>query len=128
MDNQELEFEQIVHIVSDIMYIDYLEKMEIMTVDNYNVYINEYILSGNINTSWTGANTSVYQKRDWSDYVNSQLNFGGKLYYTSNKFMIQDKHRTWIVWYNRTLSDELKLGRLEQEVFDGTFVLRFVFG
>ena len=64
-----------------------------------------------------------FEQDCWSDYVNSQLNFGGKLYYTSNKFMIQDKHRTWIVWYNRTLSDELKLGRLEQEVFDGTWTM-----
>ena len=64
-----------------------------------------------------------FEQDCWNGYVNSQLAFGGKLYYTSNKFMIQDKHRTWIVWYNRTLSDELNLGRLEQEVFDGTWTI-----
>ena len=35
-------------------------------------YISEYILTGNVNTSWSwsGADTSLYQKRNWSNYVN----------------------------------------------------------
>ena len=35
-----------------------------------NGYISEYILTGNVNTSWSGADTSLYQKRNWSNYVN----------------------------------------------------------
>ena len=35
-----------------------------------NGYISEYILTGNVNTSWRGADTSIYQKRNWSNYVN----------------------------------------------------------
>ena len=34
-------------------------------------YISEYILTGNVNTSWSGAETSKYQKRNWSNYVNA---------------------------------------------------------
>ena len=59
----------------------------------------------------------------WNDYANEQLTFGGKLYYTTNKFLLEDKHRTWIVWYNRTLASELNIGYLEQEVFDGTWTI-----
>lgn len=59
----------------------------------------------------------------WNDYANKQLTFGGKLYYTTNKFLLEDKHRTWVVWYNRTLAAELGLGKLEQEVFDGTWTM-----
>ena len=33
-------------------------------------YINEYILTGNVNSNWSGADTSAYQKRNWSNYVN----------------------------------------------------------
>ena len=33
-------------------------------------YISEYIVTGNVNTDWSGADTSVYQKRNWSNYVN----------------------------------------------------------
>ena len=59
----------------------------------------------------------------WNDYVNEQMTFGGKLYYTNNKFLLQDKHRTWMLWYNRTLANELNVGYLEQEVFDGTWTI-----
>ena len=59
----------------------------------------------------------------WTPYVNEQMTFGGKLYYTNNKFLLQDKHRTWMLWYNRTLANELNVGYLEQEVFDGTWTI-----
>ena len=35
-------------------------------------YINEYILTGNVNSSWSGAETSLYQKRNWSNYINAE--------------------------------------------------------
>ena len=59
----------------------------------------------------------------WNQYANEQLTFGGKLYYTTNKFMLQDKHRTWSIWYNRTLARELNIGYLETEVFEGTWTI-----
>lgn len=39
---------------------------------NY-AYISEYILTGNVNTSWSGgqAESTNYQKRDWSNYINT---------------------------------------------------------
>ena len=63
------------------------------------------------------------EKDCWNAYANEQLTMGGKLYYTTNKFMLQDKHRTWMLWYNRTLANELNLGYLESEVFDGTWTM-----
>ena len=39
---------------------------------NY-VYITEYILTGNVNSSWSNGTTQAqnYQKRDWSNYINT---------------------------------------------------------
>ena len=36
-------------------------------------YISQYILSGNINSNWTDGETEAqnYQKRDWSNYINT---------------------------------------------------------
>lgn len=34
-------------------------------------YISEYILSGNINSSWSTSEASNYQKRNWSNYINT---------------------------------------------------------
>jgi len=63
------------------------------------------------------------EKNCWNDYANEQLTMGGKLYYTTNKFLLQDKHRTWMLWYNRTMAEELNLGYLEDEVFAGTWTM-----
>ena len=63
------------------------------------------------------------EKDCWNQYANTQLTMGGKLYYTTNKFLLQDKHRSWMVWYNRTMAQEINLGYLEQEVFDGTWTM-----
>ena len=59
----------------------------------------------------------------WNDYANQQLSMGGKLYYTTNKFLLHDKHRTWMVFYNREMARELNIGYLETEVFDGTWTM-----
>ena len=63
------------------------------------------------------------EKDCWNAYANEQLTMGGKLYYTTNKFLLQDKHRTWMLWYNRTLAQDLNIGYLEKEVFDGTWTM-----
>ena len=59
----------------------------------------------------------------WNDYANTQLTMGGKLFYTTNKFLLHDKHRTWMVFYNRELARELNIGYLETEVFEGTWTI-----
>ena len=59
----------------------------------------------------------------WQDYANEQLEMGGKLYYTTNKILLQDKHRSWMLYYNRDLANELKLGYFEDWVFDGTWTI-----
>ena len=63
------------------------------------------------------------EKDCWNAYANEQLTMGGKLYYTTNKFLLQDKHRSWMVWYNRTMAEDLNLGHLEDEVFAGTWTM-----
>jgi hypothetical protein len=59
----------------------------------------------------------------WIDYNNEQLTMGGRLYYTSNKFLLQDKNRSFILFYNRDMAKELNLGHFEDMVFDGTWTI-----
>ena len=59
----------------------------------------------------------------WNKGINEQFTYGNKMYYTSNKFLLQEKHRTWMIWYNRTLAEQLKIGHLENEVFAGTWTI-----
>ena len=59
----------------------------------------------------------------WQAYANQQMGMGGRLFYTTNKFLLQDKHRSWMIYYNRELAQELKLGYFEDFVFDGTWTL-----
>ena len=59
----------------------------------------------------------------WMDVPNEQLSMGGRLYYTTNKFLIQDKNRSWLFYYNRDLAKELNLGYFEDMVFDGTWTI-----
>ena len=59
----------------------------------------------------------------WMPYPNKQLTMGGKLYYTTNKFLVQDKNRCWGSFYNRDMAKELNLGYFEDYVFDGTWTI-----
>ena len=59
----------------------------------------------------------------WQDYPNEQLSMGGKLYYTTNKFLLQDKNRCWLFFYNREMAAELNLGYFEDLVFEGTWTI-----
>jgi len=59
----------------------------------------------------------------WMDYPNRQLTMGGRLYYTTNKFLIQDKNRYWGLFYNRSMAKELNLGYFENMVFDGSWTM-----
>ena len=59
----------------------------------------------------------------WNASVNYQFTYGDKMYYTANKFLLQEKHRTWMIWYNRDLANELNVGYLEDEVFKNTWTM-----
>jgi hypothetical protein len=69
----------------------------------------------------------INMKHDaWMEIPNQQLSMGGRLYYTTNKFLIQDKNRCWLTYYNRDLAKELNLGHFEDFVFDGTWTIEKV--
>ena len=59
----------------------------------------------------------------WMEVPNNQISMGGKLYYTTNKFLLQDKNRCWLTFYNRDMAKELNLGHFEDYVFDGTWTI-----
>ena len=59
----------------------------------------------------------------WNLNINEQFTYGDKMFYSSSKFLLQEKHRTWMLWYNRDLAAELKIGYLEDEVFNNTWTM-----
>lgn len=59
----------------------------------------------------------------WMAYPNKQLTMDGKLFYTTNKFLLQDKNRYWAMYYNRDMAKELNLGHFEDYVFEGTWTI-----
>ena len=62
----------------------------------------------------------------WYQDVNEELTIGDKLYYTTNDFLLQDKHRFWYCFYNRGLAQDLNLGYFEDMVDNNTWTLENV--
>jgi len=62
----------------------------------------------------------------WNSYANEQLTIAGRLYYTTNDFLLHDKHRTQFIFYNRDLAEDLKLGYFEDMVDNNTWTLENV--
>ena len=59
----------------------------------------------------------------WDDYINSQMSFGNSLYATANDFCLEDKNRTYIIFYNREMARDAGLGYFEDMVKAGTWTL-----
>ena len=59
----------------------------------------------------------------WMDFINEQFIIGGRLYYTANKFMLQDKNRSYMLFYNREIARELNLGHFEDLVFNNEWTV-----
>lgn len=59
----------------------------------------------------------------WNSYANDQLTIAERLYYTTNDFLLHDKHRTQFLFYNRDLASDLNLGYFEDMVDDNTWTL-----
>lgn len=64
-----------------------------------------------------------FEHPSWNTYANEQLTIAGKLYYTTNDFLLHDKHRTQFIFYNRDLASDLKLGYFEDMVDNNTWTL-----
>ncbi len=62
----------------------------------------------------------------WYQDVNKELTIGDKLYYTTNNFLLQDKHRFWYCFYNREIARDLNLGYFEDMVDNNTWTLENV--
>jgi len=74
-------------------------------------------------TDLYGVDYLDFEHPAWSSYINTELTVGGKLYCTSNKFLLQDKARTYTMFYNRELAREHDLGYLEDYVENNTWTL-----
>ena len=62
----------------------------------------------------------------WNEHTNEQLTIAGRLFYTSSDFLLQDKSRTFCMFYNRELARANGLGYLEDHVKDNTWTLEKV--
>lgn len=74
-------------------------------------------------------NTLMYidfEHPSWNAHTNEQLTIAGKLFYTSSDFLLQDKSRTFCMFYNRELARANGLGYLEDHVKDNTWTLETV--
>ena len=59
----------------------------------------------------------------WNEAINDSLTVGGKLYVTSNQFLLQDKARTYMMFYNRDLARANGIGMIEDHVDNNTWTL-----
>jgi hypothetical protein len=67
-----------------------------------------------------------FEHPSWNTYTNEQLTIAGKLFYTTNDFLLQDKSRTFCMFYNRELARANNLGALEDHVHNNTWTLETV--
>ena len=71
-------------------------------------------------------NTVMYINFDhptWNADINSELTVGGKLYASTSQFLLQDKARTYTLFYNRELARDYDMGYLEDHVDANTWTL-----
>ena len=66
------------------------------------------------------------EHESWYQDVNEELTIGDKLYYTTNDFLLQDKHRFWYCFYNRGLAQDLNLGYFEDMVDNNEWTMENV--
>lgn len=57
-----------------------------------------------------------YNHPTWSEGINKSLSIKGSLYFTTSHFLLQDKARTHVLFYNRDLAKDHDLGSFEELV------------
>jgi len=67
-----------------------------------------------------------FEHPSWNAHTNEQLTIADRLFYTSSDFLLQDKSRTFCMFYNRELARANGLGYLEDHVKDNTWTLETV--
>lgn len=85
-------------------------------------YVQAYAQSGFLLDLMQLPNINL-EHNSWSQAINNQLTINGKLYYTTNDFLLLDKLRTHLIYYNRDFSLDRNLGYLEDMVDNGTWTL-----
>ena len=64
-----------------------------------------------------------FEHTAWNKEINRELTLGGKLYATTNKFMLEDKARTYTLFFNRELARQYEMGSLEAMVENNEWTL-----
>ena len=61
----------------------------------------------------------------WDQNITKQLSIGNKVYFTSSDFLLQDKDRTEIIYYNRNMARQANKGYLEDKVTSGDWTVEY---
>ncbi len=64
----------------------------------------------------------------WDQNVTEQLAVGGKVFFTTSDFLLQDKDRTEVIFYNREMARQANKGYLEDNVKNGTWTVEYFGG
>ena len=65
------------------------------------------------------------EHESWDQNVTAQLSIGNSVYFTVSDFLIQDKDRTEVIFYNREMARQANKGYLEDKVKDGTWTVEY---
>ncbi len=84
--------------------------------------IQAHAIKGYLNELEDIPNINI-DNESWNPNIVEQLRFGGKLYYGTSDFLLQDKNRYYIMVYNRELAKDYEYGYLEEMVDNNTWTL-----
>ena len=79
-------------------------------------YINEYILTGNINSSFSSTTAAKYQKRDWGAYVNKEQKATSAIPLTKTRL------DNWYTKYTGTSSANTYTSSTFQKIYNGSYI------
>lgn len=59
----------------------------------------------------------------WNQNINGTLTIEGKLYFTSSDYLLHDKHRSYIVYYNADMANDYHMGDLQTIAEEGNWTI-----
>ena len=65
------------------------------------------------------------EHESWDQNATAQLSIGNSVYFTVSDFLIQDKDRTEIIFYNREMARQANKGYLEDKVKSGDWTVEY---
>ncbi len=64
-----------------------------------------------------------FEKPWWNEALNERVSINHKLFFTTSDFMLMDKQRTSVIFFNRTMAENFNLGNLCDYVREGKWTV-----